>query len=118
MKKTALWVIILIVLVNLPPIKWLTGEDLLYSNATGTFTFDEVNYKGRNFELCMVNWYAFKSSVKKDTTLYRVTTINVLKFWHWADYLFKEKYRLPYKSWTEIDNIRGPIRNKTGWQNF
>ena len=84
-----------------------------------TFTPRTKNaFKFRNFELCMVNWHAFKSIVKKDTTLYRLTKINVLNFWLWADYLFKEKYRLPYKSWKEIDNIRGPVRNKTGWQNF
>jgi hypothetical protein len=119
MKKAILVVIILIIIVNLPPVNGLTGhDDLLYSNANGSFTFDEANYAGRNFQLCMDNFQAFKSTGKKDTLLFRVTPRNVFKFWRWRDYLTKEKYNVPYKSWKEIELVRGPVGNRSAWQAF
>jgi hypothetical protein len=119
MKKILLFVLVIVVITNLPPIKWITGpDDILYSNANGTFTFDEANISGRNYELCMDNFYAFKSINEKDTVLFRITPINILEFWRWGDYLIKGKYKLPYKSWREIERIRGPIENKTNWQAF
>jgi hypothetical protein len=119
MKKVLILIIISIGVLNLPPIKWITGpDDIMYSNAGGTFTFDEANSTGRNYQLCIDNFNAFKETNKKDTTLYRITSIYILKFWRWADYLTKEKYKLPHKSWKEIEDIRGPISNKTAWQAF
>lgn len=55
---------------------------------------------------------------KKDTILYRLEGINIAKVWRWGDYLTKEKYRIPFKSWKDIEGIRGPIENKTTWQAF
>lgn len=119
MKKIVLFIVLLVIIINLPPAKWLFGQDdLFYSNANGTFTFDEVNYTGRNYKLCLENFQAFKSINKKDTLLFRITPKNVLKFWRWGDYLTKEKYKLPYKPWTEIEAVRGPIGNRTAWQSF
>lgn len=119
MKKIFFFIVIAIIIINLPPVKWSFGrEDILYSNANGTFTYNEVNYTGRNFELCMDNFNAFKSKNINDTVLYRVTPINILKVWRWADYLTKEKYKLKYKSWEEIEAKRGPITNKSNWQAF
>ena len=118
MKKIAIILIIFLVVINIPPVKYLTGpDDILYSNANGTFTFNEANYAGRNYELCKDNFLAFKSINSKDTLLYRINQINILKFWRWGDYLTKEKYKLPYKAWKEIEGIRGPIV-KTSWQAF
>lgn len=112
-------ILVLIVVTNLPPVKWLAGEeDIMYSNATGTFTFDELNYTGRNYQLCIDNFEAFKRIDKKDTVLYRISSKNVFKVWRWSDYLFKGKYTLPYKSWQEIESQRGPVQNKTAFQNF
>jgi hypothetical protein len=118
MKKPALCLIIFIVVINIPPVKYITGpDDILYSNANGTFTFNEANFTGRNYSLCIDNFNAFKSVNKKDTILYRISHMNIAKIWRWGDYLTKEKYKLPYKAWKEIEGIRGPIV-KTSWQAF
>lgn len=119
MKKIVLLGLLIIVIINLPPTKWITGpDDILYSNAGGTFTFDEANYSGRDYDLCMENFSAYKLMDVNDTILYRVTPINILKIWRWADYLVKEKYKLNYKSWKEIEAKRGPITNKSNCQAF
>src|SRR5689334_20343829 len=105
--KRILLLIAIIILINIPPLNWISGhDDILYSNANGRFTFDEVNMSGRNYELCLVNFEAYKKSHTKDTVLYRINKINILKFWRWGDYLTKEKYRLPYKSWETIEATR------------
>lgn len=119
MKKVLVFILIAIVIINLPPTKWIFGrEDILYSNANGSFTYDEVNYTGRNFDLCMDNFQAFKSISKTDTVLYRITPINILKIWRLGDYLIDKRYKLPYKPWKEIETVRGPVVNKTGFQAF
>jgi hypothetical protein len=119
MKKYLIIFVIFIVVLNIPPIKYITGpDDILYSNANGTFTFNETNFTGRNYGLCIDNFNAFKIDNKKDTILYRITEMNFAKIWRWGDYLTKEKYELPYKSWQEIEFIRGPVVNRTGFQAF
>lgn len=119
MKNVFVFILIVIVVINLPPMKWIFGrEDILYSNANGTFTFNEINYTGRNFELCMDNFQAFKSINKRDTMLYRVTPKNALKLWRLGDYLIDSRYKLPYKSWKEIESLRGPISSRTAFQAF
>ncbi|MCS3801060.1 hypothetical protein [Niastella sp. OAS944] len=119
MKKVIILIIIVVVLSNLPPLKWIVGpDDILYSNASGSFTFNELNYAGRNYQLCIVNFEAFKSVHKEDTLLFRITPINIFKFWRWNEYLTNDKYKLHYKSWKEIETKRGPLVNKTNWQAF
>lgn len=119
MKKAIILVLIFIVVLNIPPIKWFVGsEDIMYSNINGSFTFVEANYAGRNYKLCIENFQVFKSNNKTDTVLYRISPINVLKIWRWFDYIMKDKYGLPYKAWEEIDVLRGTINNKSGWQDF
>ncbi len=119
MKKILIFVVIFVIIINLPPLKSIFGqEDVLYSNANGTFTFDEVNDNGRNYNLCIDNFEAFKEANKKDTLLYRITPKIIFKFWRWGEYLSNEKYTLPFKSWTEIKTVRGPIHYKTNWQAF
>lgn len=119
MKRIFLLIVMGIVIINLPPARsFFPREDLLYSNANGSFTYDEVNYTGRNFDLCLDNFQAFKSVSKTDTVLFRVTSINILKFWRLGNYLTDRRYKLPYKSWTEIETLRGPIKNKTAFQAF
>jgi hypothetical protein len=118
-KKLCLIVLVVVILTNVPPIKWVIGqEDLLYSNASGTFTFAEMNFTSRNYKMCMNKFHMFKAENKKDTVLYKLEPVNPLKFWRWGDYLTKEKYRLPYKHWEEIEARRGHVKNLSGFQDF
>ena len=109
----------LIVITNLPPIKLLLGaDDCKYCNKTGTFTFQEMNFGGYDYGLCKNRFAEYKRQRGIDTILYRATSMNPLCFWKYGDYLFEQKYRLPYMSWKEVELIRGPIRNKSGFQDF
>lgn len=91
--------------------------DCSYSNATGSFTFEEMNTKERNFEMCRRKFEEFKKQ-STDATLYRLCEKNFLKFWNWGNYLFRQKFKLPYKSWDEIESKRGTLVAKSGFQDF
>jgi hypothetical protein len=115
-------VLVIIIICNLPPAKelfYFSGQkDCEYSNFNGTFTFDEVNFAIRDFDMCMRKFDDFKQVDKSDTILYRLSEINYLQFWNYGDYLFRKKYRLPYMSWEVIKQRRGRVENKTGFQDF
>jgi hypothetical protein len=121
MKKSRIILIILILLVavNLPPIKWLTGgNDCSYSNGDGSFTFGEMNFKEYNYQVCQARFKAYKTLDPSDTTLYRLSRINLLRFWRWGEYLFAPNYRLAFRDWQDIEAKRKPVVNKSGFQDF
>ena len=122
MKKTSIIVIAIIGLVlitNVPPLKLILGsDDCRYSNYNGSFTFAETNFGGYDYDLCINRFTEYKKQRFTDITLYRLTPMNPLCFWKYGDYLFSGKYRLPYKPWQEIYNRRGPLGNKSGFQDF
>jgi hypothetical protein len=33
---------------------------------------------------------------KNNHVLYRIQKMNLLKFWHWSEYIFEEKWHQPY----------------------
>lgn len=106
--------VIIILIINLPPmyilVHVLDRDDCKYSTADSMFTYTENNFKGQDFNHGLRLFQAFKEQVRKkdagyaglDTTLYRVTKKEMYKIWLYGDYLFADKYRIPYKSWTEI----------------
>lgn len=95
----------------------LNTIDCRYSNYSGTFTFQEVNSKERNFDMCLRNFFEFKKQNKTDTVLYRLCEKHLWQFWNWGTYL-KSNFRLPYKPWPEIESRRGPVTAKSGFQDF
>jgi len=122
MKKFIICIIIilgLIVFTNFSPINILFGSDeCKYSNSTGSFTFEETNFGGYDYALCMNRFSEYKKQANVDTILFRLTSMNPLCFWKYRSYMADQKYRLPYKSWETIESARGPIRNKSGFQDF
>lgn len=121
-KKTAIGVGIIVAFLcfaNLPLMKLFLGSnDCQFSNADGSFTFAEVNFKGAGYTLCKEIFIEFKHRRLGDSTLYRLCPKKPFYFWNYGEYLFAEKYRLPYKPWSEIERRRGAIRNKSGFQDF
>lgn len=93
-------------------------HDCSYSNYKGSFTFEERNFQNRDFMMCLKKFDEFKKTNNSDTILYRICVKKGSHFWNYADYLFKEKYRLPYMNWEEIEVRRGELENKTGFQDF
>ena len=114
--------VLIVVVSNLPPFSYLfnlvDNNDCAYANRTGTFTFQEMNFKNRDYTMAKWKFEAYKKENKKDTVLYRLCTINYFKFWNYRHYLTHEKYKLPYRPWMEIEKNRGVVENKSGYQDF
>ncbi|MBS1664722.1 MAG: hypothetical protein JST68_26995 [Bacteroidetes bacterium] len=122
MKRTVVvfvTIVSIVIINNVPPIRWLYGNtNCRFSNYNGTFTYAELQFNGDDFETCQEKFLLFKGKQNDDTVLYRLCPKNILHFWDYGQYIFSDKYRLPYKSWEEIDRKRGPITNKSGFQDF
>ena len=116
MKKfVAIFVVVTLVLSNV-----LSPEpDERYSNASGSFTYMEVNRKQKDFEVCLYKFGAFKRHDKNaDTMLYRLDEKKLYKFWNYTRYFISPKYQLPYSNWQDILDRRSVLENKSGFQDF
>ena len=89
-----------------------------YSNYNGSFTFEEMNFNARNFEMCERKFSEFKKQNNTDTALYRLCRKNIFEFWNWGNYLLRKKFTLPYMSWQEIASRRSMLTAKSGFQDF
>jgi len=108
-----------IILLNIPPIKYIFGnDDCRYSNANGSFTFQEANFNSRDYENAKWKFSEYKKRNSADTVLYRLCDVNLLRVWKYGDYLLSEKYHLRYKSWPEIEKGRGALRHHSVFQDF
>ena len=117
--KILFWIIITLLLItNWPAFKNVTGLNdwyYRYSNISGTFTVMEIPIQGRMFKkppkgefiLNRPNFYGCKAMPQNDTVVYRLFSINPLKFWRWGEYIFDWRYRLPYTDWEAIKKKRG-----------
>jgi hypothetical protein len=92
--------------------------DCSYSNYNGSFTFEEMNFKERNFDMCLRKFEEFKKQNKQDTILYRLCKKNLFKFWNWGKYFSQKKFKLPYIAWQKINLRRGVLTAKSGFQDF
>ena len=109
----------IIVISNILPVKtFVKTDDCRYSTGDGGFTFEEMNFMDADFRMCQNRFHEYKKNQIKDTILYRLCPMNALHFWDYGEYLFSKRYHLPFKSWQSIENIRGTITNKTGYQDF
>jgi hypothetical protein len=112
-------VLLLISICNIPVVRWLFGtNDCQFSNGDGSFTFAEVTFKGADYGLCQENFAEFKKRKLGDTILYRISPMNFLHFWEYGEYILSKKYRVPYKPWPVIEARRGPLGNRSGFQDF
>ena len=89
-----------------------------YSNYNGSFTFEERNFKERNFDMCEAKFSEFKKQNNTDTVLYRLCRQNIFKFWNWGNYILRGKFNLPYTSWQQVKSRRGTITARSGFQDF
>ncbi len=115
----AITIFVIIVLCNLPPFRLLFGGyDCQFSNSDGSFTYEEMNFKGSDFARGKALFADFKEKKLGDTVLYRLCPMSVLHFWDYGFYLFLEKYRVPYKDWEEIAARRKPGKKNVVYQYF
>lgn len=95
------------------------ANDVSYSNDNGTFTFEEINFNRRDFEMCRRRWQNYKqTNLKDNTTLYRITKKNYLQFWMWHTYVTDDRFKLPYKDWDSISDKRHVVSDKSSLQDF
>lgn len=83
-----------------------------YSNYNGSSTTEEPVFKGAGLsrpkaaqQHCLI---AYPNQL--DKKLYRLFWKNPLAFWRWRSYFVDERYKLPYKSWKEIENLRKKVQ--------
>lgn len=122
MKRKRIIIIVIIsviVLSNITPFRQILKISIderhyRYSNYNGSFTFYE--FMDRNFEMMkrMHNVCLSNHANQKDKNVYRLFSKNPLAFWRWWLYFSDERYKLPYKDWTEIQKTRGSARETTG----
>lgn len=111
--------IIAIVITIVVILNFISREpDCSYSNYSGSFTFTEMNFKERNFRNCKAKFNLFKKEYNRDTVLYRLCEKKFWQFWNFKEYLFSEKYQLPYANWNNIQRRRGRLDHTTGFQDF
>lgn len=100
-----------IILANTPPIYYLfkiflDERHYRYSNYNGSLTFSE--FMSRGFEMLEYRYESCKLARpnQKDKQIYRLFTKNPLALWRWRLYFFDEWYKLPYKDFVVIKEIR------------
>jgi hypothetical protein len=95
-------IFLFLILANIPPFKSvfkaIFDQELFnYSTADGSWMYDENTFFGRTFSLKYYTTEAFRESYPEaDTIIYRNFKPNPLAFWRYSDYLFDERYTLPY----------------------
>lgn len=89
-----------------------------YSTYMGSFTYEEMNFKERNFRNCQAKFGLYKKEKNNDTILYRLCPKKFWQVWNYERYFFSDKFKLPYANWNSIQLRRGAITNKTGFQDF
>lgn len=101
MKRTALIILAVVILSNLPFFNFFLQEDYEYQNIDKSFLYKEEAGKGKSFIGCVRSYGHFlcehPEMDRGDNRLYRTFTIKPWRFWEWSEMLFSERYRLPYK---------------------
>lgn len=102
MKKASIILAGIMLLFNLPPIKpfievFVVEGSYDYTTINESFYDSEMLFKGRTCETVLRNFDNFKAVCGEcDVVLYRTFIKTPYKFWLWGEYVFYEKYRLPY----------------------
>jgi len=80
-----------IILLNIPPIKFLFGnDDCQYSNGNGSFTFQEANFNSRDYNNAKWKFAEYKKRYSTDTVLYRLCPMNPLSVWKYGQFFFPQ----------------------------
>ena len=116
MKTVVILVLVIVIVAN--AVSLARNVNCNYSNYNGSFTFEEMNFHERNFDMCERKFSEFKKQSNADTALFRLCRKNIFKFWNWGNYMLREKFNLPYMSWQEIKSRRGMLAARSGFQDF
>jgi hypothetical protein len=110
--KVLLGITIILLLSNIPPLqtvfKLFFDQSLYhYSTKDGSAFFDENVFLGRVFKFKRVTVQEKRNRFPEaDTIIYRNFEVNPFAFWRYRDYLYDERYTLPYLPLDEADKQR------------
>jgi arylsulfatase A-like enzyme len=115
MKKKIIFLLSFLLLINLPPLRWIinifTTENYSYTNFNGSFTCSENYGKGGSYENCVLNYadYLKMHAADKDRQLYRCFTLKPWRFWEWYKWIIegRQRFSLPY---TTEEQVKGQRR--------
>jgi hypothetical protein len=100
--KIILGLAFFLIISNIPPfqsvLKFIFDDNLYYySTKDGSAFFIENEYKGRKFQFKRVTSAEKRAEYPEaDTIIYRNFQPNLFAFWRYRDYIFDERYTLPY----------------------
>ncbi len=125
MKNKIIYFILFLVLSNIPPLRFIYKVAFdktfyKYSNADASFTVQDYlgkEHSGIYSIRSGFSNYLQKYPSTKNKILYRLFWRNPLCFWRWAEYIFVDEYKLPYKNWQEIEKVRLPYKSNK-YQDF
>lgn len=102
-KKIIIWASALILFINLPLWDFFLDRWYTYSNADGSFRFEEIPGKGFDATSVFLRYGAFlcqrPEKDRGDNNLYRNFTVQPWRFWEWRQMLMHyDRFSLPYKA--------------------
>lgn len=113
--RTVLMLLGIIVLLNFKP---RSKQDINYATLNGAFTFEEMNFQGRDYSMCLRRFADYKAAYPTDTQLYRLTPVEYWKVWNWLVYLRDPRYDLPYHPQAKALRRRDISGSRTAYQDF
>lgn len=124
-RRLGICFLIILVVTNLPPVNSVLiisfdAEIYRYSNFYGSFTFQENLFKNTSYEQCCGVYDDFLSTRPNvsDKKLYRLFKINPFAIWRWRQYIFEDRYHIPWLDWEKVVEKRGEILNSTPYMDF
>ncbi|WP_461097116.1 hypothetical protein [Spirosoma luteolum] len=108
--------LLLVIVTNCPPFRWLVKfqMDNIYFTQDGGTVLEEMPGFGGHYEAVERGFEEHKRLFpnRHDTVLYRAFKMNPLAFWHWYDYLFHPRYKLPYRQYVPNPALRDSLQRE------
>ena len=104
--KSLIYILIFIVLSNLPPLNFFFrvfgGDSIVRGSNESLYVTQDLkfHYQGYLKDTLTNDCYRQYRALfpQSNPTLYRLQPLELWKFWNWGEYLLEEKWRQPYKN--------------------
>ncbi len=103
--KPFLYLLLFIILSNLPPLnaffRIFGGDSIVRGTNESLYVTKDLKYQYQGYLKDTLQNYCYRQYRAmyplSNPTLYRLQPIEPWKFWRWGEYLIKEKWRQPYR---------------------
>ena len=104
--KPLIYVLVIIILSNLPPLNFFFrvfgGDSIVRGTSESLYVTKDLKYQYQGYLKDTLKNDCYRQYRAKypmsNPTLYRLQPLELWKFWNWGEYLIKEKWRQPYKN--------------------